>query len=1413
MNSYPPIRILVLLNGSVDGDQIRSVFNGHLDDFVFRFVLTRESFFEKLSSFNPHIVVIDSTVIGKGIGKFVQLIHYQYPDLKLIVMGDSENEQPIMDCIQAGADYFLFKRHLHKLPEIIQQNLNPLPNHRIISEGNESVGTLNSARSQLLEFANQHTFDELLRESIDQICQLTGSEVGFFHFLEADQKTISLQTWSTKTLQTYCKAEGKGLHYDIDQAGVWADCIREGHALIHNDYAILSNIKGLPEGHAPLLRELVVPIYRNGVIVAILGVGNKLIDYTEQDLKNVSYFTDLVWDIAARKKIEEQLRGSEARFKSFIENANDTVFTLDRDGILQYISPNFQEIHGFATEVVIGKSFQNFVYLDDIPYCNEFLKKVFDEGGKHSGLEYRILHKNGDLRWHTVSASLLQEEMGGVQTLLGISHDITTRKESEQQLVESEASIRKRLLAITTPDGDVDSLELADLIDWDALNSMMDDFCELTHNAIGIVDLHGKVLMAKGWQDICTKFHRCNPETLKNCMISDRELSQNVMPGTFKFYKCKNNMWDISTPLMLNNRHVGNIFMGQFFFEDEILDIEIFRKQAKRYGFDEDSYLKALNNVPRMNPETVATVMTFYTKLSSLISSLGFSNIQLARSLAEKNRILEYLQESEERYHNLVEYLPTPIFIVNQGIYTYANPAGLTNLGYKTLDELVGVHVMETIHPDSIPVLLQRIQMLENGQENEPMELKVLRKEGGVRLMESTSVQITLNGVPCSLILNHDITDRKQAEEKFQVAHERLLALWNVASLTDSEDPKIISDYILQTITRMTDSQYGFYGFVNDEETEMVIHSWSGQVMQECLIQDKARVFPIAEAGIWSDAVLSRKPILIQNYKPSQMEGKGLPEGHVSIKNLLVVPFLSNGKIIALATVANSQTPYSEEDVTQIMTFLTNVQSIIDRTRADQARLKSEILLNEAMQLMKTGAWEWDVVRRIITWSKEVYRIHAASPSEYPNESNALMDFSLNCYHPDDRLIVEEAFAECVNFGKAYTLEVRFQPLTGTEKWVRTIGKPVFEGEKVIRVNGYIMDITERKQAELELQKQQKLLESSQETAQLGSFEYDFKSNAILWTKEAYHIYGMDEFSSVPSNDDFSKLIYPEDIEKTWAAYQNSLSNGEKMDLVYRIIRSDGEIRFIHNLGFPEYDSSGMVKRFFGTFQDVTESKFLEIALQKSLEEKEVLLREVHHRVKNNLAAILGLIEMERFSCKDPKMEEIFLGLGRRIKSIATVHETLYKSDDLARIRFQGYLEALISNLVTSFQSEQEINLVIDAGEVELDLNLAVPCGLIINELVTNALKHAFPLDLPDSKVIHNAEIKVTLTQSENDFVLSVSDNGVGFPADLDIHAATSLGLRLLSMLGEHQLGGKLVLDRSQGTRITLTFSHQPTME
>ncbi len=270
------------------------------------------------------------------------------------------------------------------------------------------------------------------------------------------------------------------------------------------------------------------------------------------------------------------------------------------------------------------------------------------------------------------------------------------KRRMDRKLRESEARVRMKLEAILRPEGDIGVPDLGDVIDSERIQALMDDFYRLTNLGVAILDRSGKVLVATGWQDICTRFHRVHPETRRNCKVSDTELSSGTAEGTFKLYRCKNNMWDISTPIMVGGKHLGNLFLGQFFFQDEQLDHEVFRSQARRYGFDEERYMAALESVPRWSRDTVERVMSFYTKFTEIVSDLSYSNIQLARSLVERDRLVASLQESEARYRYLFENSPVGIISVDrEGRILQANQSLLDILGSPSTEETKSINMFE----------------------------------------------------------------------------------------------------------------------------------------------------------------------------------------------------------------------------------------------------------------------------------------------------------------------------------------------------------------------------------------------------------------------------------------------------------------------------------------------------------------------------------------------------------------------------------------------------------------------------------------------------------------------------------------------------------------------------------------------
>lgn len=220
---------------------------------------------------------------------------------------------------------------------------------------------------------------------------------------------------------------------------------------------------------------------------------------------------------------------------------------------------------------------------------------------------------------------------------------------------------------------------------------------------------------------------------------------------------------------------------------------------------------------------------------------------------------------------------------------------------------------------------------------------------------------------------------------------------------------------------------------------------------------------------------------------------------------------------------------------------------------------------------------------------------------------------------------------------------------------------------------------------------------------------------------------------------------------------------------------------------------------------DLAERQQAEAHLRVALQEKNVLLKEVHHRVKNNLQIISSLLRMQSRLVEEPVIE-LFQEAQNRIHAIAVIHDHLYQSIDLSKINFEDYVKLLVSNLLRSYGvSSQSVQLHLEIQPLDLSLNAAIPCGLIINELISNALKYAFPISQQGEIKISLASVPAPLESSQNQVMLMIQDNGVGLPPDVDWQTSRTLGLRIVRMLVE-QLGGTLALDRDCGTRFQITF-------
>ncbi len=339
---------------------------------------------------------------------------------------------------------------------------------------------------------------------------------------------------------------------------------------------------------------------------------------------------------------------------------------------------------------------------------------------------------------------------------------------------------------------------------------------------------------------------------------------------------------------------------------------------------------------------------------------------------------------------------------------------------------------------------------------------------------------------------------------------------------------------------------------------------------------------------------------------------------------------------------------------------------------------------------------------------------------------------------------------------------------------------------------------------EQELRHAEDRLHVARETGKLASWEIDLTTGRLVSCSRLKEMFGLSAMDDKKFLRKSFSLLFEEDRKHLMDLGKRAVEAGEGFEIEFRIRRPDGGIRWLRSQSEPVKRKERLVS-LIGNVADITESRLVEDALRASLKEKEVLLREVHHRVKNNLAVICALLDMQQQAIKDPAAALVLKDLDTRIRSIVLVHEHLYRSQNLSRINFQDYITTLLHDLRSSLGVDMDIRCIAKAQGIELGLDAALPCGMIINELVTNAIKHAFPDGMTHDRKT-TPEIIVEVSFAQDSCKIVVADNGVGYPPEIDLHSTRSFGLRLINMIGTHQLQCSLELDRARGTSITLTF-------
>jgi PAS domain S-box-containing protein len=1093
-------------------------------------------------------------------------------------------------------------------------------------------------------------------------------------------------------------------------------------------------------------------------------------------------FSYLAYKILKKNNlINEALIASEKRFRTVFEEAPLGIALVDSEtGIIHDANPNYLKIIGYKKEDLGKINWKTITHPDDLPEGQVLQKGIYENRIKNFKITKRYVRPDGTTIWTDLSASVIETKDRPHALYLCMLEDISERKKAEEQIKES----REKYSSLVDNATDIIlTLDMSDQITF--VNEAGKSYTKQEMNGMKVLDF-----IAEEYHDIVFSTHQ--------------DVKKNKLPKT---YEVMYNWPGGGISWLLTN-------VAPIFNNDNVVGLTLFTSNITKRKQIEEALKKSENEL-----------RSIFAAMKDIIIEIDVAGKYL--NVAPTNPSLLYKPVEELMGKTVNEIFPSSqaqLFLDKIAETLHDNKVTQAEYNLDINGRTVTFEASVAPLTDSSVLWIAR-DITERKRIEEERIKNQINFEDAQRLARIGSWELNLK--------TFETQWSKEMYRIFEVENHVLDNLYEAyRSLCDKEDLLVIDEKIKNALAAGEGFIYEHRIFCPSGKVKFlscigeVVRNGNGEVvglkgteqditevkkMNELLklealfngsndamvLLTKDKFFECNPKALEIFGVSDKKE-LIESH-PSDFSPPTQPDGRDSYSKanqMIETAFKKgvnrfewmhqrkNGEIFP-AEILLSAFDYGNERVLQA-----TVHDITERKRAEKKLKENEALLSSILQTLPVAVFGKDIKNdyRFSIWNKKAEEIFGLKSEECigKNDYDFFSEKDADWYREKD--IEASKMDGILDIPEEIVESKNKRVIVHTKKTVvrDSDGEPRF-------LLGVSEDITEQKAAEEMIRKSEEKYRSVVENA----------ADIIITT----NINGVIEFvNHIQEGSDSERIVGKTIIEVTPPQYHEMIQEKFKKIIETRESQSfetqrkyagGREAWYSTNAG-PVFSGDEVVGLTFIT-RDITERKTAEEKTKHSLKEKEILLKEVHHRVKNNLQIILSILNLQYASVSDKKTLDLLRDVRSRIKAMSFIHELLYQTNDFSSINFSEYISNISTNLIYSY-TQKQIDLKLDVGKVYLDLDRAIPCGLIINELLTNALKYAFTEQ-------EEGEVSILLKQTDEHIQLVIADNGKGFPAEIDFRNTESLGMQLVMTL-VRQLKGEITLDNSNGAKYIVSFKH-----